>query len=147
MSCYSNKIESVCLRKCPYDDWLTNKAYLSAITVTSISECFAYKMAAKINWHRCGTKLRQCHPMYKNLCWCDVKNQTYMPIQLLPQHFVVFICVWTLYTVAFDNCFWRIKDEIRWDEIVVWISDDIWHVLHRATAEPLREFLTIIVLA
>jgi len=25
---------------------------------------FAYKMAAKINWHRYGTKLRNCHPMY-----------------------------------------------------------------------------------
>jgi len=28
---------------------------------------FAYKMAAKINWHRYGTKLRHCHPMY-TLC-------------------------------------------------------------------------------
>ena len=27
------KTESVSLRKCPYDHWLTNKAYLSAITV------------------------------------------------------------------------------------------------------------------
>ena len=25
-------------------------------------------MAAKINWHRCGTKLRQCHPMYTPQC-------------------------------------------------------------------------------
>jgi len=32
----SRKIESVTLRKCPHDHWLTNKAYLSAITVTSI---------------------------------------------------------------------------------------------------------------
>ena len=29
----SRKFESVSLRKCPYDHWLTNKAYLSAITV------------------------------------------------------------------------------------------------------------------
>ena len=28
------------LRKCPYDHWLTNKAYLSAITVTNISQSF-----------------------------------------------------------------------------------------------------------
>jgi len=42
---------------------LTNKAYLSAITVTNISESFTYKMAAKINWHRYGTKLRHYHPM------------------------------------------------------------------------------------
>jgi len=27
-------------RKCPYDHWLTNKAYLSAITVTTISPSF-----------------------------------------------------------------------------------------------------------
>jgi len=43
----------------------TNKAYLSAITVTNISQSFfTYKMPAKINWHRYGTKLRHCHPMY-----------------------------------------------------------------------------------
>ena len=32
--------------------------YLSAITVTEISQSFTYKMAAKINWRRYGTKLR-----------------------------------------------------------------------------------------
>jgi len=36
------------LRKYPYDHRLTNKAYLSAITVTNISQSFTYKMAAKI---------------------------------------------------------------------------------------------------
>jgi len=40
LSCYSNKIESVSLRKCPYDHRLTNKAYLSAITATNISKSF-----------------------------------------------------------------------------------------------------------
>jgi len=25
---------------------------------------FTYKMATKVNWHRYGTKLRHCHPMY-----------------------------------------------------------------------------------
>ena len=30
------KIESVSLRKCPHDYWLTNKVYLNAITVTNI---------------------------------------------------------------------------------------------------------------
>ena len=56
-SCYSNKIESVSLRKCPrYDHRLTNKAYLSAVAVTNISRRFTYKMATKINWHRYGTK-------------------------------------------------------------------------------------------
>jgi len=37
LSCYSNKTESVSLRKYPYNQWLTNKVYLSAITVTNIS--------------------------------------------------------------------------------------------------------------
>ena len=32
-------------------DLITNKAYLSAITVTNIIQSFTYKMAAKIN---CG---------------------------------------------------------------------------------------------
>jgi len=46
--CYSNKIESVSLRKCQHDHCLTNKAYLSAVTVTNIYESFfTYKMAAK----------------------------------------------------------------------------------------------------
>ena len=32
--------------------------------VTNISQSFTYKMTAKINWHRYGTKLLHCHPMY-----------------------------------------------------------------------------------
>ena len=28
---------------------------------------FTYKMAAKASWHRYGTKLRHCHPMYFNV--------------------------------------------------------------------------------
>jgi len=32
--------------------------------VTNISKSYTYKTAAKINWHRYGTKLRHCHPMY-----------------------------------------------------------------------------------
>ena len=68
LSCYSNKIVSLSLKKCPHDHWLTNKAsYLSAITVTNISQSFTYKMAAKINWHRYGTKLRHCHPVYSSM--------------------------------------------------------------------------------
>ena len=55
------------------------------ITVTNIYQSFTYKMAAKINWHRYGTKLH-CHPMYngrktvvvvvtlvcllRTRCWC-----------------------------------------------------------------------------
>jgi len=43
-------------------DLPTNRI-LIAITVTDSSKSFTYKMAAKINWHRYGTKLRNCHPM------------------------------------------------------------------------------------
>ena len=32
--------------------------------MADISRSFTYKMAAKTNWHRYGTKLRHCHPMY-----------------------------------------------------------------------------------
>ena len=41
-----------------------SKAFLSAIAVTNIYPSFAYRMAAEINWHRCGTELRHCHPVY-----------------------------------------------------------------------------------
>ena len=61
---YSHKIESISLRKCPHDHQLTDKPYLSAITVTSIFQSFTYKMVAKTSWHRYGTKLCHCHPMY-----------------------------------------------------------------------------------
>ena len=30
-----------------------------------IYQSFTYKMAAKINWHRYGTKLRHCRPVYR----------------------------------------------------------------------------------
>ena len=36
--------------------------------MTNICESFTSKMVAKkINWHRCGTKLRHCHPIYKTV--------------------------------------------------------------------------------
>jgi len=37
---YSHKIESLSLQKCPYDHQLTNKMYLSAVTVTSIFQFY-----------------------------------------------------------------------------------------------------------
>jgi len=46
---FPNKIEPVTLRKCRYDPWLTDRAYLIAITVTDISQSFTYTTAAKIN--------------------------------------------------------------------------------------------------
>ena len=66
--CYSNKIESLSLRKCQYDQYdLLTKSNLSAITVTIISRSFTYRMATKINWHRYRTIIRPTsrHPMYK----------------------------------------------------------------------------------
>jgi len=71
LSCYSNETKSLSLRKCSYDNWLTNKAYLSAVTVTDISQTFTYTMAAIINRHRYETKLRHSYPMciFSHL-WC-----------------------------------------------------------------------------
>ena len=43
----SNKIEPVSSRKCPYDHWLTNKAYSSAVTVTNISWSFYLQAGGK----------------------------------------------------------------------------------------------------
>ena len=61
---YSNKTEWVGWRWCPYDHELTNKAYLSDIAVTIISESFTRNMTAKTSWYRYGTKLRHCLPMH-----------------------------------------------------------------------------------
>ena len=38
--CYSNKTESVSLRKCTHDHLITNKVHLSTITVTNSSQSF-----------------------------------------------------------------------------------------------------------
>jgi len=65
------KLNQLFLGKYPYYYWLTNKAYLSAITVTIISQSFTYKMATKVNWHRYGTKLRHCHPVYFHISSID----------------------------------------------------------------------------
>ena len=47
LSCCLNKIESISLRKCPYDHHLTNKAYLSTITGTIISKSFYLRDGGK----------------------------------------------------------------------------------------------------
>ena len=36
----------------------------SDIIASNISKSFTYKMAAKTSWHRYGTKLRHCQPVY-----------------------------------------------------------------------------------
>jgi len=50
------------LRKCPCDHWLYLKHYHSDKHFSD----FTYKMAAKINKHRYGTKLPHGHPMYQD---------------------------------------------------------------------------------
>ena len=60
----SNNIESVGLRICPYDHYLTNKLHLSDATITNVPKSFIYKLAAK----KADTdieKLRHYHTMYK----------------------------------------------------------------------------------
>jgi len=53
-------------RKCPHDNQPTDEGYLCDIRVTNISESFTHKMAAKSSWHRYETKLRHCHPLYRD---------------------------------------------------------------------------------
>jgi len=65
LPCYSSKIYPVSLKKCPRDHYPVDKANLSDSRVTNISRSFTQKMAAKTSWHRYGTKLRHCHPMYR----------------------------------------------------------------------------------
>jgi len=54
------------LNQLGYDYWLTNKAYLSDVTKTTIADSFTHKMAAKTSWHRYGTKLRHYRLMYSD---------------------------------------------------------------------------------
>ena len=67
---FLHKIVSVYENVRIYDHWLTNKAYLSAITVTNIFRSFTYKMAAKTGWHRYETKLRYCHAVCRPTKFC-----------------------------------------------------------------------------
>jgi len=52
----------VSFRNCPYDHRLTNKAYLSAITATNISESFYLQDGFKNQLASICKKL--CHPTY-----------------------------------------------------------------------------------
>ena len=79
---------------------------------------FTYEMAAKINWHRYGTKLRQCHPKYRRLtavregsCWTlwatenprslsyfTSNSKSYQHIQRKRGHsFTIRHCIYNLY--------------------------------------------------
>jgi len=48
-------------------------------SVTNISHSFTYNMAAKINWHRYGRKLRHCHAIYTR----HVTNATVRRLQVI----------------------------------------------------------------
>ena len=61
------KFNRLVSEKCPHDHQPTEKAHESDNRVTSFSKCFTHKMAAETSWHRYGTKLRHCHPMYITL--------------------------------------------------------------------------------
>jgi len=75
------KLKSVSSRKCPYDHRVINKAYSSAITVTNIYQRFTYKMAAKINRHRYGTKLS-----LSPYNWCSFLQTRHPSGQWSPWH-------------------------------------------------------------
>jgi len=63
LSRYSNKIESVGLKKCPYYRYLIEKVTFTDIEITNISQSLPTK------WRKTAyiKKLRHCHPMYKIL--------------------------------------------------------------------------------
>jgi len=107
---YSNKIESIVLRQCPYDHWLTNKAYLSGITVRNIYESFTHKMAEKTSWHRYGRKLRYCHPVYMPSvllpsvlwrCWLGGRKGI-RPVKKLSCGVLAWLSVWS----EVQTCIW-----------------------------------------
>ena len=69
------KIELVGLRKCPYDHRLTNESYLSAITGQTFLRVSTYnKMAANINRHRYGTKVRHSPYAFTTTMPCHTAN-------------------------------------------------------------------------
>ena len=72
---------------------LPTKCSLSAVTVTNISQSFTYKMAARISWHRYGTKLRHCHVVYcrrsLTLRIAMVVVQEQLLLSVLPVHVAV----------------------------------------------------------
>ena len=59
LSCYSNKIQSVVLGKISVWSLTCQQG-----TATNVCRSFTYNMAAKTSRHGCGTKLRNCHPVY-----------------------------------------------------------------------------------
>ena len=64
---------------------LPTKQYLSDSRVTNISKSFTYKMAAKTNWYRYGTKLRHCHPKISGARFTKkILRQSYDYLTIMP---------------------------------------------------------------
>jgi len=61
LSRYSNKIESVGLRKWPYYRYLIEKVTSTDARITNISQSLPHKMAETVDMK----KLRHCLPMYR----------------------------------------------------------------------------------
>jgi len=110
LSCYSNKNWISQFKKCPHDHRRTDKTYLglSDVAVTNISNSFTYKMAAKISCHRCGTKLRRCHPiLYYTLpsvlwcCWFGGRKGI-RPVKNLSGGVLAWLSVWS----EMQTCIW-----------------------------------------
>ena len=84
-ACYSNKTESVSLNKMTTRSQTYRqsvcRAYARSQWQTFLG-VFTYKMAAKINRHRYGTKLRQRHPMYSPLSGNDSPGSRPLRISL-----------------------------------------------------------------
>jgi len=64
LPCYSSKIWSTWLKKMSTCLLACRQSVFKWQQSNKHSKRFTYKMAAKTSWHRYGTKLRHCHPIY-----------------------------------------------------------------------------------
>jgi len=119
LSCYSKKLNHVSLRKCP---WLTNKAYLTAITVTNTTKSFTYKMAAKIDWHRYMEQnyvtvtlciMSKSNEHMRILASCTTKVAFYYRYLLLN----VVVCVW-----SWKSAFVRFRFLLAFYTAHIWLN-------------------------
>ena len=95
MSRYSNKIESVGLRKCPYYRYLIGKVTSTDVRTTNISQSLPHKMADM-------KKLRQCHPMYR---WrFGLQRRSRHEVTLRPARLVLRWVTAHGYTVSRSQC-------------------------------------------
>jgi len=72
------KIESV-WEKCQYDHWLTNKAYLSAVTVTNISQSFYLQDCGKNQLAYIWNKIKSPSPYDDIIAECSLRQSKRSP--------------------------------------------------------------------